>query len=139
MAQQFNPLAGCLATATAMRTALAASILHLFKSGFSPTPSNVLADYTAQECDFDGYLAATIAAWNAPILAPDTGYMIGSPLVQFAWEHDTDDVGNDVGGCYLVDSLGVLRLAIVFTQPIPMQVAGQGLPINLIMLFPTGA
>lgn len=138
MSVQFFPLEGCLTTATAIRTALANSVLHLFKSDFVPEPSSPLADYTADEADYDGYAAITMATWNAPILAPGTGYMIGSPLVQFVWTHDTDDVQNVIGGCYLVDSAGKIRLTVIFTAPIPMQQAGQGIPINLVWLFPTG-
>lgn len=120
-----------------MRTALASSVLHLFQSSLTPDPSTLLAAYTAAEATFDGYAAATITAWNAPILAPGTGYMIGSPLVQFAWEHDADDVTNVIGGCYLVDSGGRIRLTVIFTSPIPMEMAGQGIPINLVWFFPT--
>lgn len=138
MSQQFFPLEGCLTTATAVRTALANSVLHLFKSSFVPEPGSPLSEYTAAECDFDGYAAVTMANWNTPILAPGTGYMIGSPLVQFTWAHVADDVGNLVGGAYVVDAAGKLRLTVIFTQPIPMQQAGQGIPINLVWLFPTG-
>lgn len=138
MAVQFFPLEGCLTTATAVRTALANSVIHLFKSSFAPEPTDPLASYTAAECDYDGYAAITFAAWNTPILAPGTGYMIGSPLVQFTWVFDTADVGNLVGGCYVVDAATKLRMTVIFTEPIPMQQAGQGIPINLVWLFPTG-
>lgn len=139
MSVQFFPVAGCGVTAAAVRAALANSVLHLFKSDLAPNPSTPLADYTAAEADYASYSAITIAAWNAPILAPGTGYMIGSPLVQFAWATAGEDVGNVIGGCYLVDSAGNLRMSVTFTQPIPMQQAGQGIPINLVWLFPTGA
>lgn len=138
MSTQFFPLEGCLTTATAVRTAMASSVMHLFKSTFTPDPSSPLSEYTAAECDFDGYAPITLTAWLAPILAPDTGYMINSPLVQFAWEHDTDDIGNTVGGCYIVDAGGKNRIAVIFTAPVPMQQAGQGIPISLVWLFPTG-
>ena len=52
-----------------MQTALVNSVLHLFKSSFTPTPANVLADYTAAEADYDSYNPITIAAWQNPILA----------------------------------------------------------------------
>lgn len=138
MSVQFIPLSGCLANATQMQTALAASILHLFQSTFVPTPSNALADYTAAEADYDDYMALEMTAWLDPILAPGSGFMIQSPEVQFA-VGDTDPVvGNVIGGCYLVDAAGKLRITVIFTQPIPMQIAYQGIPINLVYLFPTG-
>lgn len=138
MSTQFFPLEGCLTTATAVRTALANSVMHLFQSTFTPEPSDPLSAYTAAECDYAGYAAETMAAWNPPILAPGTGYMIGSPLVQFEWVAGGGDPGNLVGGCYVVDAAGKLRLTVIFTEPIPMQQAGQGIPINLVWLFPTG-
>lgn len=137
MSVQFFPLEGCRESATEMQTVLASSVLHLFQDSLDPDPSTPLADYTAAEADFTGYAAETLTAWNTPILAPGTGYMIGSPLVQF-------EVGaapattNVINGCYLVDAAGDLRMVVIFTSPIPMQLDGQGLPINLVWLFPTG-
>lgn len=139
MSVQFYPLAGALKNATDRRTGYANSVIRLFKSTMNPTPSSQLAAYVAAEADYDGYAAVTMAQWNAPILAPGTGYMIGSPLVQFAWTLATNAVGNMIGGAFVVDSAGVLRMVVVFTQPIPMQGPGAGLPINLIDFFPTGA
>ena len=138
MSVQFFPLEGCLATANALRTTLANSVLHLFREPLVPDPSTPLVDYTAAEATYDGYTAATMNAWNVPILAPGTGYMIGSPLVQFTWVSAGPDVGNVIAGCYLVDAAGKNRLTVIFTDLIPMQQAGQGIPINLVWLFPTG-
>ena len=137
MSTQFFPLSGCRQSAEEMQTVLASSVLHLFQSSLTPTPSTPLADYTAAEADFTGYAAETMSAWNTPILAPGTGYMIGSPLVQFE-VGATPTTTNIIGGAYLVDAGGVLRMAIIFTEPIPMQLDGQGIPINLVWLFPTG-
>jgi hypothetical protein len=135
---QFIPLSGCLANATQQQTAFAASLLHLFQSSFVPTPSNVLADYTAAEADYTGYEALEMTTWNAPILSPGSGFMIQSPEVQFSTGDTTPATGNLIGGCYLVDSTGALRITIIFASPIPMQLAYQGIPINIVYLFPTG-
>jgi len=137
MSVQFFPLEGCRESASEMQTVLANSVLHLFQDTLDPDPSTPLADYTANEADFTGYSAETLAAWNTPILAPGTGYMIGSPLVQFE-VGATPTVTNVINGCYLVDAAGDLRMVVIFTSPIPMQLDGQGLPINLVWLFPTG-
>ena len=137
MSTQFFPLEGSATTAAAIRTNLAAGTMHLFKSSLTPDPSTPTADYTTAEADFDGYAPITVAAWNAPILAPGTGYLISTPLMVFAWAHDTDDVGNIIGGCYHLDAASKNRLAVVFDQPIPMQMAGQGIQYYLNWLFPT--
>lgn len=138
MSSSFIPLTGCLANATQQQTAFAESVLHLFQSSFVPTPSNVLADYTAAEATYTGYEELTLAAWLAPILAPGTGFMINSPEVQFSTGDTTPTTPNLIGGCYLVDAAGALRLTIIFQQPIPFELAYQGLPISLTYLFPTG-
>jgi hypothetical protein len=135
---QFFPLEGCYTSAKAMQTALAAGILHLFKSTFVPEPATPLASYNTAEANYDAYAAIALTPWFNPILAPGTGYMIGSPEVQFEVGVTDPAVGNIIGGCYLVDAGGKLRLTVIFTEPIPMQLAGQGIPINLVWLFPTG-
>ena len=136
MSTQFTPLVGCLEDATERQTALALSVLHLFKSTFNPDPSNVLADYTAQEADYDGYAAETLTAWNAPLLAPGTGYMISSPQVQFQYVDGVTHTTNTIGGCYLVDASGNLRQTIIFTSPIAFQADNQGTDVVLVILFP---
>jgi len=138
MSVQFQPLSGCLASATAMQTTLVNSMLRLFKSSFVPSPSNALADYIAAEADYDNYVPKQIAAWNNPLLAPGSGYQIISPLEQFNVGLVNPVVGNLIGGCFLVDDQNRLRLTVIFTQAVPMQLAGQGIPITLTELFSTG-
>lgn len=138
MATPFYPLAGCLKNAQERKTALALSVLHLFKSDLVIDPSTPLSAYTAEEADYDDYAAITLTAWNNPILAPGSGYMIESPYAQFEVGLTDPVVGNLIGGCYVVDVGGVLRMAVAFDSPIPMQLAGQGIPLQLIDLFPTG-
>lgn len=138
MSTQFIPLSGCLASALSLQTAFAASMLHLFQQTLVPDPSTPLSDYTSAEADYDNYTALEFTTWNDPILAPGTGFMIQSPEVQFEVGNVDPTTPNLIGGCYLVDAAGKHRLTVIFTAPIPMQVAYQGLPINLVYLFPTG-
>jgi hypothetical protein len=135
---QFIPLAGCLANATQQQTAFALSVLHLFKSTFVPDPSTPLAAYTTAEADYTGYTALVMIAWFPPILSPGSGFMIQSPEVQFTTGAADPTVPNIIGGCYLLDAGGAIRITIIFTAPIPMQLAHQGIPINIVYLFPTG-
>lgn len=139
MSTSFFPLEGCYTSAKAMQTALALSVLHLFTDALpAPTPSTVLAAYTAAEATFTNYAAATLTAWNDPILAPGSGYLIGSPLVQFETGTGPVTVTNNISGCYLVDAAGKLRLVVIFTDIIPMELPNQGIPLNLVWFFPTG-
>lgn len=138
MSVQFVPLSGCYQNALQQQTAFAASEVHLFQSSFVPTPSNILADYTAAEADYDTYVALEMTAWFDPILAPGTGYMIQSPEVQFSTGSTDPTTPNVIGGCYLLDTAGNLRFTVIFTAPVPMELAHQGIPLNFVWFFPTG-
>lgn len=140
MASLWYPLAGALQNATERQTVYANTVVHLYKSSLVPTVATTLADLTAAECDFDGYTTETMAAWFDPIFAPTDGYLIQSPEVQFAYVDGVGHVANTVGGAYIVDSTGELRL-ILALQPseyINMAVNGNGWAFNVADVFPTG-
>jgi hypothetical protein len=139
VATPFFPLAGCQASGLETQTALAASFCRLFKTGFVPDASTPRADYLTNEADYTGYTAGgePIAAWNDPILAPGSGFQMGSPLVQF----DTADpttVGNVIGGAWVEDAAGIIRMTVIFDAPVSMDAPFQGIPINWIWPFPSG-
>lgn len=135
------PNVGALKIAATERTALAASNLRLFKgTAFIPSVSTTLADLTPIECDFSGYPAggAPIANFQNPLLAPGGGASIDSGLVQFAWVAPVppaEPVGNLVGGWFLVDSAGVLVAVGTFPNGISVSMAGQGIPMNVGLVF----
>lgn len=135
--QQFLSLAGALVQATERQAFLANSVMHLFKFGFQPQPNVTLAELLAQECDFDGYAAATLTAWNTPVLAPGSGYMTYGPQTTFLWTHVADDVGNTVGGYFIVDSNGDLADVVVYGDGKPMTGPGQAVIETPVEIFPT--
>jgi hypothetical protein len=130
-------LSGALIIATANKTRNANSVCHLFKSTFLPSPTSVKADFLAAECDFDGYAPLTIAAWGDPILFGQ-GYATFAPTQTFRWTHDTDDVGNSVGGYFLVDSGGNLLSYATFNPPANVSGPGQAVVVTPIMVTPAG-
>lgn len=135
---QFYTLQSCDKQASERKTALAASVVHLGKSSFVPNGSSSKTELTAAEADYDSYVAATLTAFLGPVLAPGTGFMIISPQILFE-VGDTDPVvGNTIGFWWLEDSTGVVRMVGVFDIALPMEMAGQSIPLNLIDLFPTG-
>lgn len=140
MATPYYPLQGCLENATERQTAYAASVVKLFKYDIlpAPDPSTPLSAYDAAEADYDDYAPITLTAWNNPILAPGSGYMTESPYAQFEVGMTDPVVGNLIGGAYVVDAAGKLRIAVVFDQPVGMNLAGQGIPLQFVDLFPTG-
>jgi len=131
----FYPLAACLANALERQTALVNSVCHLYQEGLAANPSTPLADYTTAEADFSGYEEITFAAWGAPILAPQPGYMIASPLAQFMFDSGEGEVGNNIQGVYLVSAAAALRMAVVFDELIPVEQDGQGVLFYLIMFL----
>jgi len=98
-------LTGARVAAVAGKARLANSVLHLFQAPFVATPTTTLAEYLAEECDFDGYTPKTIVAWGDPVLA-GVGYAIFAPTQTFSWVFDTLGTGNQVGGFFLVLSGG---------------------------------
>lgn len=134
--QQFRTLEGAKTDAAAKKTALANSVLHLFKAGFLPGPSAPLSDFTANECDYSGYGPLTIAAWGDPVLSPGSGYLIYAPAQTFLWDSGGDLSGNMVGGTYLVTAGGKLMDVVIFETPIPMQGVDQALVPTPIEVFP---
>lgn len=135
--QSFLSLTGAFEEADAAKTRMAASVMHLFKQGFTPSPTSILADFTAAECDFDGYTAATIAAWAAPVLA-GTGYMTYAPAQTFPWTHVADDIGNQVGGHYLVTAGGDLIGYTIYDPTIPAMGPGQAVIKTPVLVYPAG-
>lgn len=140
MAKLFYPLEACLVNATERQTAYVAADIHLYQSSLVPTETTTLAELTAAECDYDGYASQALTPWFDPILAPGSGYMTASPLVQFAYVDGVGHVSNLVGGAYIVDAGGDLRMVLAFTptEYVTMAVNGQGLDINVADVFPSG-
>ena len=136
--QVWTPLAGCQVAAAERQTAYAASVIRLFKDSLVPTPSTTKAELEAAEADYDAYASETITAWNNPILAPGSGYEILSPLVLFEVGAVDPVVGNDIGGFWLEDASGDVRMVGTFDPSLPMQFAGQGIPLTILDIFPTG-
>lgn len=136
----FYPNAGALWLGGEVRASLAASEIRLFQAGLVTIgPGVTLAELDAAECDFTGYAAAAITNWNAAGLNPAGGASI-SANTQFATASPYT-VGNVVGGYYVVaDPGGTPALVLVQEYPnpgIPMEVAGQILPVYQLLLFGT--
>lgn len=113
--------------ATARQTYLVNSVIHLFKAEetFNPQPGTLLAEYTANECDFDGYAAKTLATWPNIVASAGTSFLVFAPTQTWLWEFDTLGTGNMVGGYYIVSAAGDLVDVVVFDDPVPMQGAYQ--------------
>lgn len=132
-------LLGAEFIAAAVRTALAAGHIKLFKSTLVPDPSTPLADFISHEADFTGYAAIAVANFNTPILGPGSSFQIGMPLVQFETANPTT-VGNVIGGWFYEDAANAVGVIFgIFGSTVPMQVPFSGIPLAPVLVFPTGA
>lgn len=131
-------LASCFKQAQERDTVYVNSVVKLYKSSLVPTPATLVAELDAAEADYDDYAPITIAAWAGPILAPGSGYEILSPAILFSTGVTDPVVPNTIGGFWLEDAAGVVRMVGIFDPALPMQIANQGIPLNLLDIFPTG-
>lgn len=134
---QVVPLTSALKQSQTNETTLANSVLHLYKVGFSPSPSSVLADFTSQECDFDGYAPVTVTSTGAPF-AFGTGYAVET---QQRFNFDSGSPasgGNQVGGWYWVSAAGVLMEYGTFDPTRPAQMDGQAIFVSAILPVGSG-
>jgi hypothetical protein len=132
-------LLGAEFIAAAVRTALAAGHIKLFKSTLTPDPSTPLADFISAEANFTGYAAIAVTNWNTPILGPGSSFQIGMPLVQFETANPTT-VGNEIGGWFYEDAANAVGVIFgTFATPVQMEVPFQGIPLAPVLVFPTGA
>ena len=130
------PNSGLLWGAGLLKTALANSKIRLFKAdaGIILTNATTQAELVAGECDFTGYAAITVAAWNNPLLNPVGGAGIDSGLQQFATANPYT-VGNSVGGGWVETAGGVLVAAWNYDPARSCNGAGDGVPVDLILIF----
>jgi hypothetical protein len=129
---------GSFSIADAAKTiVLNGGTLHLFKAGFEPGPTTTLADLTAQECDYLGYLAKSNLFFFPPTYDAAGGMTTGSDQVQFkTGDLITLEQGNVVGGWWLgqpgEDPAPEVPIAWnLFPSPIPMQYPHQGFQLLL--------
>lgn len=118
--------------ATAMKTALALSKLRLFQSTLIPTAFTTKAQLVAAEATFDGYTAGgyALTAWTGPLNGDTGGAVITSPLVPVAYgPPGTPPVGNSIGGYWVEDATGEVRLVAVYSPARNLSAVGQGWPI----------
>lgn len=136
----FETIAATVQDATERQTILALSKVRLFQSSLVPTPSTTKTELVAAEADYDDYPAGGegITAFLAPILNPAGGASISAPTVQFDVTSAAPAVTNLIGGAWLEDAAGLVRLVMPFAAPVPMEVQGQGFPLNITIGFPTG-
>lgn len=133
----FFPNSSCVDQAAVLRTALALSVVKLFKTGFVPQVTTVVAELDANEADYTGYAPATITAWGAPYESTAGGVQITAPGVQFSLAADPA-VGNSIGGYWIEKAGGDVVLIRQFDEPQAMAAALDGFVLTPTIVFPNG-
>jgi len=130
------PNEGALKIAATVRTFMALSVVHLFKSPLSITPSTTKADLTAAEADYDGYTTKTITAWLPAYLDPNGGASIQSGTEQFDYGPvGTPPVTNNVYGFWIESAAGDLIVAGLFDNPVSMAAIGDSIPLAVVLNY----
>lgn len=75
-----------------------AATLHLYKSSFSPSPTNVEADFIAEECTFSGYAAAPITFGAVGL---DSAGNAAAFATRIEFQNTTNVIGDSVGGAWM--------------------------------------
>lgn len=130
-------LSGAKIAAIAGKARLVNSVVHLFQSTLVPTSTTLLAAFLANECDFDGYVSQTVAAWGDPKLA-GSGYAIYAPTLTFPWTFVAAGEGNQVGGFFVTLAAGDQYFYGVFAPSRPCQGPDQAVIFTPADLYPTG-
>lgn len=117
--------------ATVIKTSLATSKYRLYKAPLVPTQFTTKAQLVAAECDFSNYTAGgyPITAWLGPTNNPQGGAVINTPsinVIVVAPEDPDPLVGNTVGGFWIEDTSGDVRVVGVFSPVRPLLLAGDG-------------
>jgi len=133
----FYPSEGSLWLAGIAKTALAASVMHLYQSTLVPDVDTTIADLEAAEADFSGYTPITLTTWGAEYLVPAGGAAINSPCGQFNTS-DPTTITNLVGGAWVQTATGELVIIDAFPTPIAMAGPNQAIPIQEILRFLSG-
>lgn len=117
---------------------IALSKLRLFKEGLSVTQFTTKALLVAAECDFSGYTAGgyTLTAWTGPITASGGGAIETSPMTNVAFVDPDPDpvVGNAVGGWWVEDATGNVRVVGTYSPVRLIQGPGDGFSVVVQIL-----
>lgn len=109
--------------------------LHLFKDTFNPGIGNVLADFSAAECDYTGYSAVALT-FTASYIPPTNIPQCQSQLANFVPTGTA--VANNVGGGWIDDGTNVL-LAFKLTSSVGLNGPTSELALVVLDSYPPGS
>jgi len=114
-----------IAEAAIIQADLALSKMRLFDSTLIPDVTTVKADMVAAETGLIGYPAGgyALTAWSDPQLVSGGGAAITSPMVPVDY---ASGAAAPLGGGWVEDAAGDVRLVFVFDPPRVLSAVGDG-------------
>jgi len=119
--------------ATELQTAMAASTLDLYQDSLVPGIQTTQAELAAAVATYSGYAQIAVATLLAPYLDPAGGASTNVATRQF--QHSGGATSNQIGGAWMEDAGGNVRIVVAFDQPIPMSAATDAIPIDVVFNF----
>lgn len=133
MSRVFYTNEAVIQLATELDAALANCTIDLFKDTLVPGITTTAAELLAAIADYSGYAQKVVTALLAPYLDPAGGASTNIATQQF--QHTGGAVANSIGGAWVRDAGAVVRLVIVFDNPVQMAVATDAIPLDVIFNF----
>jgi hypothetical protein len=119
--------------ATELDTAMLLSTIDLYQDSLVPGIQTTQAELAAAVANYSGYAQIPVAALLPPYLDPAGGASTNMGTVQF--QHSGGAVANTIGGAWMEDAAGNVRIVVAFDQPIPMSAATDAIPIDVVFNF----
>lgn len=126
---KFYTKEAALKKSTVIATSLVTSKVRFFKSTFAPNDNTTKAQLVAQEIVADGYTPGGIALtpWTGGLSDPNGGALVTSPMITESFGPASDPpVTDSVGGYWIEDADGDVRLVGTYAEPRPLAAVGDG-------------
>lgn len=126
---KFYTKEAALKKSSVVATSLVTSKVRFFKSTFAPNENTTQAELEAQEITADGYTPGGMALtpWVGGQTDPNGGAVVTSPMLNIAYGPASDPpVTDSVGGYWIEDADGIVRLVGTYAEPRPLAAIGDG-------------
>lgn len=133
MSRVFYTNEAVIQLATELDTALLLCTIDLYQDSLVPGITTTQAELAAAVATYSGYAQKSVAALLPPYLDPAGGASTNIATQQF--QHSGGAVANNIGGAWVEDAGGIVRLVIAFDNPVTMAVATDAIPLDIIFNF----
>jgi len=130
-AERTRSILVALGAATVTYTGWDDALVRLFQGALTPTPTTVVTDLEAVECDFTGYAAAVVTPWVSVITRQNEWALFQS--VNYSIDGFPPYDSNTATGYWVEDSAGGLIISERFAAPVTLTTIGDFLDLNVFI------